>query len=244
MERGRAEAAAAELPPDIERALGELSASARDRQVASWIGMARGEEGRTRVTVVWSPVGATSADGKITLGLDATAPDGTSLFSAPHTTSRELSFDAPPGDVLLAMTVRNGRGEEIDGDLRRIPVPEFDGLHLAIGSPIVLRTRTARDVRAMTEGPAIHPEVGREFDRADRLFIRFPVYGGPEVVSSARLLNRRGVELRRLTVGAVADGAYQVDLPLAASARGDYVIAIEAARGTDSVRTLVPIRVR
>jgi len=109
---------------------------------------------------------------------------------------------------------------------------------------MVLRTRTAREARAITEGTDAQPEVGREFDRSDRLFVRFPVYGGPEAAATARLLNRRGKELRELPVVLIREGLYQLDLPLSVSARGDYLIAIEAARGAESVRTLVPVRVR
>ena len=244
MERGRAEAAAAELPPDVERALGELSLSERsDRQVDYWIGMARGEQGRTRVTLAWAPRAATAAGQEIALAIDATAPDGVSYFTTRRTTARAVSFDAPAGELVLVTKALNTRGEEIDGDMRRITVPAFDASTLAIGSPMVLRTRTAREVRAAIEGTLATPEVGREFDRSDRLFIRFPVYAGTDAVTG-RLLNGRGKELRTLPVARLQDDVYQLDLPLSASARGDYLIAIEAAQGAKSVRALVPIRVR
>ncbi len=245
IERGRARAAAAELPPDIGRALSELSAAERsDRPISYWIGMARGEGGRTRVTVAWAPRASASTAGEIALAIRAASPDGTSYFTTAHTTSRDVSFDAPAGELLLTTTALNARGEEIDGDKRRITVPTFDGSRLAIGSPIVLRARTARDVRAFSEPTGAHPEVGREFDRSDRLFIRFPVYGGPEIAVAARLLNRLGTEMRALPVAAVEDGLYQLEVPLGAIARGEYFIAIEAARGQEPVRVLVPIRVR
>jgi hypothetical protein len=113
-----------------------------------------------------------------------------------------------------------------------------------MGSPIVLRARTARDVRGFSEGTGAHPEVGREFDRSDRLFIRFPVYGGPGVAVAARLLNRQGTEMRALPVAAAGDSVYQLEVPLGAIARGEYFIALEAVRETEPVRVLVPIRVR
>ena len=245
MERGRARAAAAELPPDIERALAELSATERsDRPISYWIGMARGEEGRTRVTLAWAPRTSALTAGEIALAIGAASPDGTSYFTTSHTTSREVSFEAPAGELVLTTTALNGRGEEIDADKRRIRIPALDGSRLAIGSPVVLRARTARDVRAFSEGTAGHPEVGREFDRSDRLFIRVPVYGGPEIAVAARLLNRLGTELRVLPVAAVGDALYQLELPLGATAHGDYFIAIEAARGSDPIRVLVPVRVR
>ncbi len=244
LERGRAEAAAAAaVPTDIERAIGELSTTGRDRRIDYWIGMARGEDGRTRVTIAWAPTGSRGTDGEIALALSAAAPDGSSYFKTDHTTSREVSFDAPAGELVLATTAFNARGDEIDADRRRVKVPALEGSQLAIGSPVVFRTRTARDVRAITEGTGLPTEVGREFYRNDRLFVRFPVYGG-EAAATARLLNRRGAELRALTVAPVGNGMYQLDLPLSASAPGEYVIAIEARRGNESVRTLVPIRVR
>lgn len=245
LERGRADAAAAAaVPTDIERAIGELSTTGRsERRIDYWIGMARGEGGRTRVTVAWTPTVSRPTDGEIALALSAVAPDGSSYFRTDHTTSREVSFDAPAGELVLATTAFNARGDEIDADRRRVTVPTLDGSQLAIGSPVVFRTRTARDARAVTEGTEVHPEVGREFYRNDRLFVRFPVYGG-EGAATARLLNRRGAELRALTVAPVREGMYQLDIPLSASAPGEYVIAIEARRGDQSVRTLVPIRVR
>jgi hypothetical protein len=155
-----------------------------------------------------------------------------------------MTFEAPAGELVLATKAFNPQGEEIDSDRRRITVPRFDSSKLAIASPVVLRTRTARDARAMVDGNDAQPEVGREFDRSDRLFIRFPVYGGPQVAVTARLLNRRGKELQALPVAQIRESLYQLDIPLSGSGRDDYVISIEATSGAESVRTLVPFHVR
>jgi VWFA-related protein len=245
VERGRAEAAAAEVPADIERALGELSLNARpDHSLDYWIGTSRGDQGLTRVSIAWIPRASASTNGEISLAIQATSPDGKSYFSSGGTTSRQLSFDAPAGDLVLKMKALDARGEEIESESRRLTVPGFDGAKLAVGSPMVLRTRTAREARAIAEGAEGQPEARREFDRSDRLFVRIPVYGGQDVAVAARLLNRQGKELRVLTVAPLKEGIYQVDLPLSVSVRDDYVIAIEATRGTDSARALVPFRVR
>lgn len=245
LERGRAKAAAAVLPTDVESALGALSATARaDRVVDLWIGMARGASGRTRVTLAWSPRPSAGAAGEVTLTISAAAPGGQTYFSASKTASREVSFDAPAGDLVIATTALNGRGDEIDGDMRRVTVPAFDDSRLAIGSPIVLRARNARDARNIAAGTDLHPEVGREFDRTDRLFIRFPLYGGPDASAAAHLLNRQGTELRALPLEVAGDGLYQIDLPLSVSAHGDYLISIVAKRGAESTRVLVPVSVR
>ncbi len=244
MERARAEAAASALPPDVERAFSELSAAARaDQPIGYWIGMSRGQAGRTRVTIAWAPRASTSTSGQTTLAVDAASPEGTSYFATDRTSSRELSFEAPAGELVLTTTALDSRGDEIDHEKRHITVPAFDAARLAIGSPTVFLARTARDERAIAEGTA-HPEVDREFDRSNRLIIRVPVYGGPENAAAARLLNNRGAEMRVLPVTTVGDGLYQLDLPLGTAARGDYLIAIEAARGAETARVLVPVRIR
>jgi VWFA-related protein len=245
VERGRAEAAAGEVPPDVERALGELSLSERaDHSLDYWIGMARGDQGLTRVNIAWMPRASASSSGEISLAIQAGSPDGKSYFSNGGTTTRQLSFDAPAGDLVLKMKALDARGEEIENSSRRLTVPGFDGSKLAIGSPMILRTRTARDARAIADGAEGLPEARREFDRSDRLFVRFPVYGGQTIAVAARLLSRQGKELRPLTAAPIKEGIYQLDLPLSVSLRDDYLIAIEATRGTESVRALVPFRVR
>lgn len=245
VERGRAAAAAGEVPADVERALGDLSLNERpDHATDYWIGMARGDQGLTRVSIVWMPRTSASSNGEISLAIQAASLDGKSYFSTGGTTSRQVSFDAPAGELVLRTKVLDARGEEIESASRRLTIPAFEGSTLAIGSPVVFRTRTAREARAIADGGEAQAEPRREFDRTDRLFIRFPVYGGQQAAIAARLLNRQGKELRPLPVSPLKEGTYQVDLPLSVSVRDDYVIAIEATRGSDSARALVPFRVR
>jgi VWFA-related protein len=244
VERGRAEAAAAEVPPDVERAIGELSLNERsDHPIDYWVGMARGDTGLTRITIAWSPRPSASTAGEIGLALQAASPEGTSYFSTDRATSH-LSFDVPVGELVLKMKVFDSHGDEIDTVSRRLTVAAFDDARVAIGSPMVLRTRTAREARAIIDGSEGQAEARREFDRNDRLFIRFPVYGGQEITVAARLLSRRGNELRPLPVSPLKDSVYQLDLPLSVSLRDDYVVAIEATRGSESARVFVPFRLR
>lgn len=245
MERGRAEATAAEIPADVERALGELSLNDRsDHLIDYWIGTTRGDQGRTRLSIAWMPKGSAATGKDLGLAIQGASSDGTSYFASGRTTSRQLAFDVPPGELVLKLKVIDGRDEELENANRKITVPAFDDATLAVGSPMILRTRTAREARAITEGAEGPPEARHEFDRTDRLFVRFPVYGGEGIATAARLLNRRGKELGVLTVAPLKDGIYQVDLPLSTSLRDDYVIAIEATRGTDSAKAFVPFRVR
>ena len=91
------------------------------------------------------------------------------------------------------------------------------------------------------------PFAGREFVRTDRVFVRFAVYGVSAAQSavSATLTNRSGAALLALPVTAtsIGEAMYQIELPLASNARGDYLIAVEAAHGDEKARMLVPLRV-
>jgi hypothetical protein len=244
MERGRAEASAAEVPADIERALGELSVSDRsDHPIDYWLGTTRGDGGLTRVTLAWSPK-ASASTGDIALAINATSPDGRNYFSIARTTSRQLSFDVPAGEMVLKLKTLDAKDEEIESLSRRTSVPAFDASTLAIGSPMILRTRTAREARAIADGGEGQPEARREFDRLDHLFVRFSVYGGPDITPAAHLLNHQGKALRALDVAALGNGVYQIDIQLSVSIRDDYLVAIDATRGTESARALVPFRVR
>jgi len=168
MERGRAEATAAEIPADVERALGELSLNDRsDHLIDYWIGTTRGDQGRTRLSIAWMPKGSAATGKDLGLAIQGASSDGTSYFASGRTTSRQLAFDVPPGELVLKLKVIDGRDEELENANRKITVPAFDDATLAVGSPMILRTRTAREARAITEGAEGQPEARREFDRTD-----------------------------------------------------------------------------
>src|SRR5262245_3104684 len=111
VERGRAEAAAGEVARDVECALGDRSHSKRaDHSVDYWIGMTRGDQGLTHVSIAWMPRASTSSSGEISLAMQATSPDGKSYYSTNGTTTRQLAFDAPAGDLVLKIKALDGRG--------------------------------------------------------------------------------------------------------------------------------------
>ena len=60
---------------------------------------------------------------------------------------------------------------------------------------------------------------------------------------SARLTNRTGTTLLELAVVKGSEGGYQLEVPLASMARGDYLVAVAAAHGDKRTRALVPLRV-
>jgi len=77
--------------------------------------------------------------------------------------------------------------------------------------------------------------------------VRFSVYGAAasEAEVSARLDGKSGATLLELPVVkmAGAETTYQIDVPLASIARGDFLIAVEASHGDERARVLVPLRI-
>jgi hypothetical protein len=114
---------------------------------------------------------------------------------------------------------------------------------VALSTPAVFAARTPREFRELSSDASAIPTVTRQFDRTDRLLIRFEMYGDGGV--TARLLNRNGDPMTVLPVNAGGPRASEmvVDLPLATLARGDYVIEIAATGQAGQARALVAIRI-
>jgi len=231
-------------PPDVSAALGTLSTTRSDRVFDLWMGAARGAGGRTRMTLVWARARSAGIPSDARVVVIAQSASGTETVEAPWQ-ARRLSFAAEPGDLQLRTIVRDAAGDTIDEDMRTAAVPDLATPAVALSSPAVLLARNASELRLLTDETI--PYAGREFARTDRVFVRFEVYGeaaGAATVS-ARLLSRAGDELRALTVSRRAGGdLYEIDLPLASIARGDYVVAVSAASGDERADALIAIRVR
>jgi VWFA-related protein len=249
LERARAEAAAAEaVPAEVTSALAVLSAARAERTVDLWVGTKRGSDGLPEVTAAWTlrrrP--ARQLDGLGTVSITARSGGADRVFEAPFDAGG-LSFPSPPGDLQLRATVRDAGGNTVDEDTRAISVPDYNGTGLAISVPVVLLARNAADARAIAGAQEMMPFAGREFVRTDRVFVRFAVYGraAGQATVSAQLTSRIGAPLLALPITALTDrdAGYQIDLPLASNARGDYLIAVEAAHGDERARMLVPLRV-
>jgi VWFA-related protein len=229
----------------------------------SWFGASRGAAGKTRVTFVWEP--AAIVPGVRTkplypsrVVLKARGADGTPLFEgsvlptgplrpdpADEAQARAV-FDAPPGTLKLSMSIEDDTGQAIDSDVRDIMVRDLSA-PVVIGTPEILRARTARDFRALANDPDAAPVASREFSRAERLMIRVPVYAptGAVLTVSARLMNRSGQTMRVLAIqqGAAASAANEIDLPLAALANGQYLIEVAAKSPAGEVKDTVEFRV-
>jgi len=178
--------------------------------IRPWFGVSRGERDKTRMTFVWEPAPRIPGDRSriappARIHLTATAPDGTELFrgfvcgaGVSACESPRAVFDVAPGRVRLQMSIEDSADQVIDSDVRDISVRDLTG-PVALGTAEILRTRNAREFRAVDADPAAAPVAAREFSRTERLIVRFPAYapdGNPRV--SVRLVNRVGQTLRDL----------------------------------------------
>ena len=249
LERARTDAAAGDaIPADVTSAMAVLSAARAERTVDVWVGAARGADGGAAVTVAWTPrtPAGRGADSTRTVSVAVKGAGRDRSFDA-RFDAGALSFPSPPGAVQLQTTVRDANGNILDEDRRPFSVPDLAAADLAISAPVLLRARTVADARAIAGARQAVPFAGREFTRTDRVFVRFSVYGAAaaEAEVSVRLTSKTGATLLELPVAkmAGAETAYQIDLPLASIARGDYLIAVAAAHGEERTRALVPLRV-
>jgi hypothetical protein len=137
-------------------------------------------------------------------------------------------------------------GSIADRQETTLDVPDFAGSPLTISSPAVFRASTPLELRAIQAATDPPPFAGRQFERTDRVIVRFSVIGAAaaDATVTATLLSRKGTALATLPLKNTAGSrAYEIDLPIGSVARGEYVIAIEASRGADQAKTLVSFRV-
>jgi VWFA-related protein len=211
--------------------------------IRPWFGMERGAGGKTRVTFVWEPVPRVPGDRlrhvPQHLVLTALAPDGQVLFEGPvaptgagmvdeaGTTAARVVFETPPGRLRLRMAIQDAASQPIDQDVREISVRDLRG-GVVVGTPAILRARTAKDFRAIETAEAV-PVASREFSRTERLLIRVHAAGvsGEPPAVSARLLGRMGQAMRDLAITS-QDATHLIDLPLAGLAAGEYSIEVTA----------------
>jgi VWFA-related protein len=232
-------------PPAVSRALSSLSDPSRGKTIRTWVGTERGADGKTRVTFVWEPIPPPPGlrrDNAASVSLIAAKPDGETVYSsdvanpAPAggpaaAAGAAVSFDAPPGRLVLRMTV-NGADGQLDSDDRELVVPDLTAAEMRVATPRIFVARTARDFQTISKDPNATPVALREFRRTDRLVIRTTAYapGDAPVTMTSRLLNRQGQKMVDIPVTApgAAGQPHLIDLPLASLAQGEYLLEIAA----------------
>ena len=209
------------------------------------------------MTFVWEPAPRVPGDRTrravpARIALTAFSPDGTQLFDGmvcvsgiSRCASDRAEFDVPAGRIRLRMSIEDDSEQVIDSDVREMSVRDLKG-PVALGTAEILRTRTAREFRAVDADPHAAPVAAREFSRTEHLIVRFPAYapdGAPRV--SVRLMNRIGQPLRDLPVEAPdsAGGRYQADLQLANLAPSEYFLELSASSAAGEAKDLIGFRV-
>jgi VWFA-related protein len=250
-------------PPAVSKALSSIAEPTRGRFVRTWVGTARGENGKTRVTFVWEPLPPSPGmrrENATAVSLIAASADGETYFRGrvpeqdqPATTAAagapgaSVSFDVPPGRVQLRMSVIGGPGA-LDSDDREVMVPDLTATELALATPRLFVARNALEFRTLSKNPEAMPTAARDFRRTDRLVVRADAYapGTSSATVTSKLLNKQGQRLADIPVTApqATGQPYVVDLPLAALAPGEYLLELSAtADGQQPATSLVAFRV-
>jgi VWFA-related protein len=248
-------------PAAVTAALNAIAEPDRGRPARFWIGTARGENGQTRVTFTWEPIsplpGAARDPGgqAARIALTATASDGQSLYKGktPDETAATataanaggtVTFDAPPGQAQLRITVEGAKGQVVDSVTRELTLPDFSRVQVGLSTPRVYRGRTVRDLNLIKANPETPPTADREFMRTDRLLVRTEAYtpGNAIPAMTARLLNRSGQKMADLPVQAQGSTG-DIELPLASLPVGDYLIELNAKSEAGTAQELVAFKV-
>jgi len=242
MDTARKKAAESEAPPEISKALSTLVDAPHMTTTGDlWAGATRGPAGAPRVTAVWTP-----RDGEVmgNVTLHATTDDGKVLFDGPIT-GGSVSFDAPPGTLHLRRSLSETGGELKDRQDGTLDVPDFAKAPLSIATPALWRARTPIELRAIQGAAPPTAFAGRQFSRTDRVIVRFEVYGASaaDATVTVVLLNKQGAKLAAMPLRKTDAGPYEIDLPIASIARGEYVFEFDASAGADKAKALLSFRV-
>jgi VWFA-related protein len=249
-----------DAPAAVTKALTALAEPPGGRAARFWIGTARAEGGRSRVTVVWEPgrteSGARGLSPAARVQLTAVAPNGQPVFrrrlpdaaAVPADTTSaggSASFDVAPGQLQLRMTVEAADGQVLDASVREITVPDYTRVEVALGTARIYRGRTARDIQVIRADAAAPPAAERTFSRTERLLVRVESYGpgGTSPAVTGKLLNRAGAAMADLTFQPVANGAFETELALSSLAAGEYLIEMNAKSESGTAQDTIAFRV-
>jgi VWFA-related protein len=249
-------APAAPLEPGLAAALSQLSDPKALRPVDVWIGMSRGIEDRTRVSVTWEQGGprvqrqlAERLVVERVASRDRGAPAEERHVIAATSAGGDpavATFDVVGGgDLLLRLTAEAGDGSVIDQWDQVVRVQAFDGHVVSLSTPRFLRARSAFEAQAMRAGQDPPPAASRQFRPTDRVTVEVECYAPIDaaLTLSAQLLNGKGEALTVLTIPAPVDGKSRFTLPLSSLAPSTYVLRLDARAGDRDVQQRSAFRV-
>lgn len=261
----RADAPRVEAPAAVTAALAALVDPPRGRPARFWIGTARGDNGKSKVTFAWEPIPPVAGERRpgdesvSHVTLTALAPDGRPLFrgrvpeqgaAAPPVAttagSASATFEVPPGRMQLRISVQNTAGQVMDSSTTDVTVPDYTTPQVSFGTPRLFRARTPRDVQALRANPGAAPSTDRTFSRTERLVVRIDAYspGSAPPALTARLLNRAGAPMSDVPVLVSDGGGAELELSFASLAAGEYLLELSAKADAGSAQEVVAFRVR
>ena len=227
--------------------------------VRPWFGMSPGRDGATRVSFVWEPAPRVPGDrsrvplpARIALNV-AREDTGETVFDGAvlpsngasdglNATDTRATFELPPGKLRVSMSIQDAASQQLDTDVRELTVGGFPG-KLTLGTLQVLRVRNAREYRLVAASADSAPVVARQFSRSERLLIRVPADSRSAPDVSARLTSKFGA-MRPLQVEPWPQSTgYQIDVPLAGLAAGEYLVEVTATNEDGTAKDSVAFRV-
>jgi VWFA-related protein len=253
----RAATPAPVTPQPVLEALAAIAVPNQDgRVVRTWVGTARGADGKGRVTVVsevLAAAGVSRSEAAAHLTVTATRPrEAGNVFESPSVELRPgtplqlVSFDADAGALDVKIVLADREGKTIDRETRVIDVPDYSGRDAALGTPRFHRPRTLREFQTLAVDADAIPVTTRDFARTDRLLIRFDATGagGGPAAPTAAILSRAGRKMFdvQVTPSTAKGASHQIDLTLGALPTGEYLVEIAAA--PDGPRQLAAFRLR
>jgi VWFA-related protein len=246
----------APMEPGLTEALSQLPHSRSARPLDVWIGMSRGAEAQTRVSVTWEPTanrdakhGATRLTVERLRGQDRTsASDERYVIGATSTKAESTiaAFGVPGGtELTLRFTAATDEGTVVDQWDQTLQVEAFDPAGLAMSTPRFLRARSAFEAQAMRAGQDPAPAASRQFRPTDRVFVEVDCYAPADASAtlSAHLLNGKGEPLTDLAVPPPVGGRIRFSLPLSSLAPSTYVLRLDARAGDRDVQQRAAFRV-
>jgi hypothetical protein len=171
----------------------------------------------------------------------STAADGGSTPKGPS----RVVFEVAPGKMQLRLAVEGASAGVLDSEVREIVVPDLTSTQTSLGTPVLFRARTPREIQQLKADAQAVPATTREFSRTDRVFMRVAAYGAGAPALSVHMLNRAGQSMSELPVTPPASPGADavVDVPLAGVAPGDYIIEVKATGEGGQAKELIGFRV-
>jgi len=241
-------------PAEVSKALATLAPMTNRRYIRTWIGNDKGQDGQTRVTVLWEPLPPTPGvkrDEPRRVTVLATSGAGDIVYRGKVPTELAtpgnggiVRFQAPPGKLDLRLTIEGDGTGTLDSEDRALVIPDLSAPEVIFSTPKLWFARSAREFTSLTSGAPPAPTAIREFRRTDRLLVRLDAYAPADAPTkvSAQLLNQQGTKMLDLPVTAPTEGekTYSIDFQLASLAPGQYLLEITGtSEGQKPVSELV-----